>query len=541
MTNLVEDHVRKGVKRVRNPNAKVKEDKSGTSVKLNNRDIKPTNPRGRKPKEFEYTHKLTQEQLSSVPIYSPLSIKQEKYLNDRHNDIVVWGGAASAGKTQLTLLKVMNGAFYDPEFTAGIARRSQRQMKQAGSLYSTGTRMFSKHGVSCNKVEMSWIFPSGAEVKCHHLDGNQDDWQGSQLTLACVDEAQQCNEEDVWYLTSRLRSKSKQKSQLMLTCNPLNTSFLCDWLMKAGYVGEDGLPVADMDGITTYMIQQAGRFEWYKTKKEIEERYGRDMAKYALSFVYYSANVYDNPYIRRYAPEYISKLENLKETERRRLLLGDWLARVEGAGFIKKEMFNTCQQVDIPLKNAKVRAWDIAGTKPNPTNPNPDFTRGVLGTYDKDTGYFYIMGMESLRDSHAIVQSTIETTAEKDGKEVYVSIPVDPGAAGKSTAEQKKARLTSMGIKTVLEPTRQSKLVRAEPFLIAVQEGKVFVLEGVFSSDDYRELEAFDGGKCSGMKDDIIDACASCYNNLVSGNLIPTIKIGHLNNQKMKLGGRTLL
>lgn len=539
MSNRKSDTARKGKPRVVNPNAKVQEDNSGTPIKLTPKDIKPKG-QGRPSREYNYKHKLKQEEFEKLPIYAPLSIKQEKYLNDTHNDIIVWGGAASAGKTQLTLLKIMLNAFFDPEYTAGIARRSQRQMKQAGSLWSTGTRMFSQHGVSANKVEMQWTFPSGAEVKCHHLDGNPDDWQGSQLTTACVDEAQQCEESDIWYLTSRLRSKSKQKSQLMLTCNPLNTSFLCDWLMKAGYVGEDGLAVKEMDGVTTYMVQVGGRFEWYKTREEIKKLYGNDIAKYALAFVFYSANVYDNPYIRKYAPEYISKLENLKDTERRRLLLGDWLAKVEGQGYIKKEQFNQIALQDIPLNTVRCRAWDIAGTAPNPVYPNPDWTRGILGTYDRESGNFYIMHMASIRDNHAMVQALIEKCVSEDGKDTYVSIPIDPGAAGRSTAEQKKARLMSMGAKVVLEPTRQSKLVRAEPFLIAVQEGKVFVAPGVFSNDDYREIEAFDGGKNGGMKDDIIDALASCYNNLVSGNLIPTIRLG-ASAKTMKLGGSTLL
>lgn len=540
MSNYKDKATRKQAPRKRNPNAVVKEDKSGTPIKLESRDFKQEKRTGRPKREYKYAHRLKQEQFETIPIHAPLSIKQEKYLNDNTSDVIVWGGAASAGKTQLTLLKIMLHAFFDPDYTAGIARRSQRQMKQAGSLWSTGTKMFSAYGVSANKIEMQWTFPNGAEVKCHHLDGNQDDWQGSQLTTACVDEAQQCNEEDIWYLTSRLRSKSKQKSQLMLTCNPLNTSFLCNWLMKSGYVGEDGLPVKEMDGKTTYMIQVGGRFEWYSTKKEVEELYGKDMANYALAFTYYSANVYDNPYIRKYAPEYISRLENLKETERRRLLLGDWLARVEGTGYIKREQFHTLQRTEIPLNLPRVRAWDIAGTAPNPVYPNPDWTRGILGTYDKESGNFYIMDMASIRDNHAVVQNLIERKVVEDGREVYVAIPIDPAAAGRAVAEQKKARLMALGAKVVLEPTRQSKLTRAEPFLIAVQEGKVFVAEGVFSAEDYRELESFDGGKNSGMKDDIIDACASCYNNLIGGSLIPTIKLGNTPMLK-NLGGRTLL
>lgn len=542
MSNHKNDSTRKTPSRKRNPNARVKGDGSDTPEIKAKVVIPNDNPKGAgRKRDWKHTHTLSQDDLSSISIFAPLSIKQEKYLNDEQNDIVVWGGSAAAGKTQLSLLKVMLGAFFDKHYTAGIARRSQRQMKQAGSLWSEGTKMYTPYGVGSNRVDMQWNFPNGAEVKCHHLDGNQDDWQGSQLLKILVDEAQQCKEDDVWYLTSRLRSKSSGKPQLLLTCNPLNTSFLCEWLMKAGYVGEDGLPVKEMDGVSTFMVQIGGRFEWFKTRKEVEEAYGETTAKFALSFVFYSANVYDNPWIRRFQPDYVNKLENLKEVERQRLLLGNWLAKPEGTGFVTKEQFNTINLSEIPLDTPRVRAWDLAGTKPHPANKDPDWTRGILGTLDKETGNFYIMGCKSLRDNSAVVQGAIEQCVIDDGSNTYVCIPVDSGAAGKTVADQKRARLMSLGAKVVLEPTRQSKLVRAEALLMAIQEGKVFIAPNVFSDADFAEIEAFDGDKCGGMHDDLVDAMASCYNTLISNNLIPTIRISREQMIRTNFGGSTLL
>lgn len=233
--------------------------------------------------KFNYTFHLDQEALQGIEILCPLSIKQETYLNDNENDIVVWGGAMAAGKTQLSLIRLMLAGMWDKDYVAGIARQSQKQMKMAGSLWSTGCKLFAPYGISSNKIETSWTFPSGAEVKCHHLYNNIEDWHGTQCTEFLVDESQQCQEEDVWFLTSRMRSKSKQKHQLRLTCNPLNTSFLCEWLVKAGYVGEDGYSIKEMDGVTTYMIQLAGEFRWYKTKQELLEEVGKETADMALS------------------------------------------------------------------------------------------------------------------------------------------------------------------------------------------------------------------------------------------------------------------
>lgn len=498
-------------------------------------------PAGRKKKEYNYTFHLTQEELGELEIFCPLSIKQETYLNDNENDIVVWGGAASAGKTQLSLLRLMLAGMWDEHYVAGVARSSQKQMKMAGSLWSTGIKLFQPYGISSNKIESSWAFPSGAEVKCHHLYNNQDDWHGSQMTECLVDEAQQCLEDDVWFLTSRLRSRSKRKHQLRLTCNPLNTSFLCRWLLKAGYVGEDGLPVKEMDGVTTFMLQINGAFEWYKDRKEIEELYGKDTAAIAQKFVFYSANVYDNPYIRKHQPGYVHKLENLKSVERRRYLLGDWLAKLDNEGYIRRDWFIPVQWSDIPLDIPKIRCYDLASTKPSPANKDPDWTRGVKCSYDKTTGNFYILSMCSMRDRPAMVQNLIEQTAQADGKDVFIGIPIDAGSSGRTVADEKRARLVGKGFKVILNPTRKSKLQRAEPFLIALQAGKVFVAPGVFEDQHYEELENFDGAKCNGYHEDILDAISDCWKVLTTSMMVPTIRLGKDLTKIAAIGGKTLL
>lgn len=493
-------------------------------------------------KKYNHTFHIPQEELEEIEILCPLSIKQETYLNDFENDIIVWGGSASAGKTQLSLIQLMLAGMFDKDYVGGIARNSIKQMKMAGSLWSTGVRMYSPYGVTSNKVENTWSFPSGAEVKCHYLDNNTDDWHGSQMTQCLIDEAQQCNEEDVWFLTSRLRSKSKQKHQLRLTCNPLNTSFLCDWLMTAGYVGDDGYPVKEMDGKTTFMLQVGGEFRWWKDYNEMVQEVGKETAGYSQKFVFYSANVYDNPYVRKHLPQYVHKLENQTAINRARYLLGNWLVKAEGDGYVKKEWFKPVALSDIPLELPEIRAWDLASTKPHEGNKDPDFTRGVKCKYSREDGSFYIIGMESCRDSPAMVQALIEQTARADGYDCYVSIPVDAGQSGRVVADQKKARLSLLGHKVVLDSTRKGKLARAEPFLIALQEGKVFLAPNVFNKVHMNELEAFDGAKCSGLHDDIMDAIASCYNMLSSNSLIPTIKMNKQQNRKYKnIGGRTLL
>ncbi|MDI4637501.1 MULTISPECIES: hypothetical protein, partial [Halomonadaceae] len=98
----------------------------------------------------------------------------------------------------------------------------------------------------------------------------------------------------------------------------------------------------------------------------------------------------------------------------------------------------------------------------------------------------------------------------------------------------------SQGNKPIIVKARKSKLQSAENFLIACQEGRVFVVKGTFSDGNYAELENFDGGKHSGH-DDIMDTLSQAYNTLTTGRLIPTIKLSKNNPRLNNLFGKTLL
>ncbi|WP_168016599.1 terminase large subunit domain-containing protein [Halomonas salinarum] len=498
-------------------------------------------------KERDFTFHHDQETLfEEVEIFAPLSKKQELYLQDETNDIILWGGAASSGKSHLSLLKLMIDCIEDKNYNSLLLRESLVQIKAPGSIWEEGCRMFDNVGASSNQVNNQWRFPNGSFVKCHYLKANQNDFQGSQIHSALIDEAAQIkNIDDIWYITSRLRGKGSKRKQLRMTCNPDRNSPLCKWLVDGGYLLEDGLPNPEMDGVTTYLLQIQGEFQFFKSRKEIEEVYGKNAAKGAYSFVYYAANVYDNPAVVKDQPEYIFKLENMKRLERERLLLGNWFASNSGAGHFNREDIKEIEPSEVPLGLPTVRSWDLAASKPDPEKggryADPDWTRGTLCSYDRETGSFYILGMKSIRERSALVDNLMMKTAREDGQEVYTTIPQDSGAAGKSVAEQKRTKLLSQGNKPIITKARKSKLARAENFLIACQSGNVFIVKGAFSDSNYAELENFDGDKNNGHHDDVMDTLADAWETLVNGRLIPTIKLSKSNPRLNNLFGKTLL
>ena len=479
--------------------------------------------------------------VEQLQFHAPLSKKQEMFCNDYQNDIIVYGGQVGSGKTQVSILRMLIGVMSDPNYAACITRQSKVQLKGSGAIFPTATKVF-EHAAnaSTNKLELAWSFPEGQEIKALHLWDNQNDYQGQQNTAYYCDEATQCKEEDVIYLLSRLRSKAKMPHQLILATNPLYDSFIRIWLEKAGYLDEEGFCKPDMDSIPVYMARVNGEWEFRKTWEELEEEFGEDTANDAYSFVFYSAGVDDNPYIRRYLPDYIRKLDNLPDLEKRMLRHGCWYAKPEASGWFKESWVKVIEPSQVPLGLKTVRCYDIAATLPDKeVNKNPDWTRGVKAAYDKETGMFYVLDMVSERNRPAVIQKLIEDTAQKDGKSVYIGLPKDPGAGAIEALANKIARLAKLGFRTLVSKTRKSKFERAEGFLIAAQNGTVCLVKGDWNKTFIDEWQGYDGTNSRSKKDDIVDSTADCYNHLINAMFVPTVTYNKTRAQQMK--GSTLI
>src|SRR5699024_2964683 len=133
--------------------------------------------------------------------------------------------------------------------------------------------------------------------------------------------------------------------------------------------------IKERDGKTTYLLQVEGELTWFNSMEDLKNAVGDAQAEYAMKFVFYSANVYDNPYVRKHLPQYVHKLENQTAINRARYLLGNWTIREENDGYIDGKWFKEIPLRDIPLNLPSVRAYDLASTKPHAGNKNPDWTR----------------------------------------------------------------------------------------------------------------------------------------------------------------------
>lgn len=471
-----------------------------------------------------YDYNWSQEELKEIQVFAPLSKKQEVYLNDSEHDIVCWGGAASSGKSYISALDILVNGYSDKDYRAGIIRKQKEQLKGAGSLYDECCQMYSQFGVKPRGNSMDFLFDSGAMVKMSHSDKAQDkhNFQGWQCTNFLVDECQQLLEGNVVYLLSRLRSKSKKAHQLKLTCNPDYNSFLRVWLEKGKYLDKEGIPDKAMDGKTTYYCEVAGEIVFCQTMEEFNDKYG-DMDVDPLKFVFYAANCYDNPWIIKHQPKYVNKLKNLPKIERQRLFEGSWYAKEEASGHFKKEWVTLIPKGEVPASSRRVRAWDRGATLPSSANPDPDWTVGTKGCFD-EVGNLYIMDMVRFRNRPAVVQQTIESTAERDGKGCAVAIPQDVGAAGIEAVSYSKAALMKKGFNVIICKANKSKALRFEPVAIAAENRCIFVVKGDWNKAFFDELEQLDFDD-KHSHDDIADSMSDLYSVLAKRMMMVSVKV----------------
>lgn len=174
----------------------------------------------------------------------------------------------------------------------------------------------------------------------------------------------------------------------------------------------------------------------------------------------------------------------------------------EGA-FFKVARLNFCDELPGGMKSA--RSWDIGDS----TNGDPTAGVKVAGP-DKD-GFFYVVHAEHGRWESAERDSVMRFTRQSDGPSVRVTVPQDPGAAGKSLARHFVTMLSGSRVTPVL-PTGD-KETRADPFAGQVNAGNVYVVRGDWDWRGYvEELRQFPHG----AHDDRVDASADAFNHLTT-------------------------
>lgn len=225
----------------------------------------------------------------------------------------------------------------------------------------------------------------------------------------------------------------------------------------------------------------------------------------------------------------------------------NWDIREEASGHWKREWVHEIKTPPPRTEFVKlVRAWDFASNLPSAALPSPDYTASCLMGKTK-SGDFIILEITRTRVRPGDWITHVLEHANRDGKDVDILIPSDPGAQAKAaTMYQLLQPLNSAGFYAVFEKTNQKKLERFRPFAAASFNGLVQILDncGVdywnkVNNDNsffYKELEAFTGERKRGElgHDDNVDTIGSAFMYLAQQNVVPSGILTGLKNINMK-------
>ena len=168
-------------------------------------------------------------------------------------------------------------------------------------------------------------------------------------------------------------------------------------------------------------------------------------------------------------------------------------------GMFKRAWFREVEA--IPAGTEFMRGWDLASTE-----GAGDYTVGVkIGRTPE--GRFVIADVTRDRLSPAGVERLLVNTASQDGRDCRISIPQDPGQAGKQQAAYLVGKLAGYSIKATPETGAKEK--RAEPLAAQAEAGNVDILKATWNAAFYDEATIFPNGR-----KDQIDAASRAFNEL---------------------------
>lgn len=156
----------------------------------------------------------------------------------------------------------------------------------------------------------------------------------------------------------------------------------------------------------------------------------------------------------------------------------------------------------LPKLRLLTRAWDLAATQ-----SDGDYTAGLLmgQTYDNR---HVIVDARRLQGSPDKVEAAIVNTAKQDGPMARVSLPQDPGQAGKAQVAYLTRALS--GFRVFSSPETGDKVTRAQPLASQINVGNVQMLRGEWNKPLLHELRNFPFAKY----DDQVDAASRAFNTI---------------------------
>lgn len=406
-------------------------------------------------------------------------------------DIAIYGGAAGGGKTWALLMEPLRN-IDNPQFGAVFFRRTTVQIRNEGGLWDESQILYPQIGGDPKEHELWWRFPGGASVSFAHLehDKSRFNYQGAQIPLICFDELTHFTPTQFWYMVSRNRSMCGVRPYIRATCNPDADSWvakLIEWWIDQN----TGLAIPERAGVLRWFVRVGDVLIWGDSPEDLSEYVmpdGTPIPPKSLTFV--PAKLSDNKALMAADPGYMASLLSLPMVERERLLGGNWKIRPAAGLYFQRSW---CRVVDaIPAGTVFGRGWDLAATPRSSDNPDPDMTSGTKIGRMPDGRYIVADNRHDCM-TPAGVERMLTNTASQDGVACEISLPQDPGQAGKSQVASLKLKLATYNVRSSTETG--DKITRFSPFSAQCEGGNVDILRGSWNEEWFDACEGFPTAK----------------------------------------------
>lgn len=427
-------------------------------------------------------------------------------------DIAFYGGAAGGGKTYALLMECLRH-INNKHFGATIFRRNSNQIKNEGGLWDNAKQMYMPiGGIPLENPRPTIRFKSGAKITFAHLQYENDKfgYQGAQIPLIGFDEITHFTASQFWYMLSRNRSTCGVRPYIRGTTNPDADSWVAKFIQWY-WDPETGYAIPERSGKIRYFTRMGDDIIWGDNPDDVVKQSPDIIPEQVKSFTFIASKLSDNKILMEKDPGYLGALRAQGTVERERLENGNWLIRPSAGLYFKRSQVQIVNAIPHNVIEW-VRSWDLAATVPSTANPDPDATAGVL-MGRLDNGMFIVADVQRAQVTANEVRKLTRNIATIDRasyKYVRVTVPQDPGQAGKDQAASYIKYLAGFNVSTI-RPSG-NKTTRAEPFSAQWQAGNVLVLAGPWNEKYFSELEAFP----ESAHDDMVDASSDAFNTLAT-------------------------
>lgn len=238
-------------------------------------------------------------------------------------DEILYGGAAGGGKSYGQLIDALIYAVRYPGSKQLILRRTLPELEK--SLVRVSQEIYPREICSYKESKKVWYFKNTSYIDFGYCDSESDvfHYQSAEYDVIRFDELTHFTEQMYLYLMSRLRGTADFPRAMKSSTNP-------------GGIGHSWVKSRFID------IGEPQKI--HRTKD------GRRL--------FIPATVFENKVLMKNDPDYVKRLQNLNEKDRRQLLLGDWDTN-DGQYFSEwRRELHVCKPFEIPATWNRYFAMD---------------------------------------------------------------------------------------------------------------------------------------------------------------------------------------